>query len=205
MHAIKIDNIIHAVRVEHEDWVNEAANGSILRSIITTQCNPDQIVARRFDRFNADRFDPDLPMVCAACVRKCAAQARRDLQRDADRVAGYPIGVWDTYHQQVWWKTRDQGWVRVDEMSSQHARRTVAMLRRNATRLAMQIGMAFPAPFPHMGDMATLDYERAMFDTIDQAFDKPAQFVDELPLVRALEARATIGQPSVPALQTASW
>lgn len=121
-------------------------------------------------------------------------QPARDRQavRHADRAErlakGMPghLSMATMFDQGVWWKSRDDGWVRVADMSDTHRRNLLGFLDREAGRLAWQIGFAELVLYEGAPD----EVVDAWIDDEERRMSDPLRWMRSTPLYQAVADHA---------------
>lgn len=90
----------------------------------------------------------------------------------------------ETLHQKHWWKTRDEGWVRVSEMSPSHALFSAAMLLRQASGRHWNEGLSMVSAAGMMQGEMALDSVDAIIEEHGEM--SPVEWMRAQPLWKAL-------------------
>lgn len=107
---------------------------------------------------------------------------------------GKPISATARFDQGVWWRKKDDSWVRIADMTPGHRYNTAAMLMRNAAHHAFVYSMGFSVMVAAHdgGEMAHDALERMDAEIRRQSFCDPAGWLRSTALYKALTAGLTI-------------
>jgi hypothetical protein len=126
-----------------------------------------------------------------AVIARREAKAAERAARRADATPpghAWPLSYADMFGQAEWWKTRDQGWIKVIDMADSHRANTVRFLERRAATVAYRVSRSEAML---LGD-APDDVQDDLHRVADERREDPAGWLRNTPLVKAMKAGLTI-------------